>query len=140
MKRALFVLAAIVAALAISVPASSGSAAHSSARQGCGAFSVPSHPWSQFLNGQEGATGAGWLLFWQGHGGSCKVSRAKARAIIDNGAVPHKLKHDCDSEKVQTPGNWIEPFHTLTCHVTGPKKANYSFQAFVNPLSAIPVP
>jgi hypothetical protein len=137
MKRAMCVLALMAAALAVYAPGSSGK--HLGTPHGCAPLKVPSHPWEQFLNGQEGATGSGWLLYWKGHGGSCKVSRNEARSIIDRGAVPSKLKKACDSEKVQTPGNWIEPFHTLTCHVVGPKKANYSFQVFVDPTSAIPV-
>jgi hypothetical protein len=139
--RRLGVLAIVIGAFAVYAPASGGTVPTPPKNlHGCHPFNVPSHPWEQFLNGVEGATGTGWDLYWQGRGGSCKYSQGEASRIIDHGAVPARFSKDCDAEKEQTPGNLIEPFHTLTCHVKGPKKANYSFQAFVDPTSATPVP
>jgi hypothetical protein len=105
----------------------------------CGALAVRSHPWEQFSHGVEGATGTGWITWWRGDRGSCKIALSQSRAIIDHGGVPAGRKHDCDSEKLETPGVWIEPFHTLTCHVAG-KGRDFSFQTIVDPNSAHPVP
>jgi hypothetical protein len=136
MKRLCGAATILAAGFAICAPMSSGTVFKHP--HGCGAFDVPSHEWQQFTNYQERAHGTGWLLFWDGRGGSCNHSKREATRIIDHGAVPPRYKKDCDAEKAQTPGNWIEPFHHLTCHVRT-RNANYLFQAFVDPTSAIPV-